>query len=421
MTQPVELILLPSLKARAGAHGGLLLTQKYLDGAAAYARAWPGPVTSLFRPSNATSWDMDAVEIEPGNYRRDGHAVEMFPSDRQTLSARLANAALVFPFLSPTEQDTLAMCRGLQVPVVFGTEYSAATERQIIDSETRNPLLRWRRKRWAAKVERIRLEMLHDAAGLQCSGTPTYDAYRQHTANPLLFFDNRVPLSDVLSEHEIALKSQAIRTSKPLRLIFGGRLIAMKGVMDLPEVAAELRRLGVDFELDIYGQGDLEPQLRQRILALGLQTQVRLQGVLDFTTGWLPRLRQHADLFLCCHPQGDPSSTYPEVMSCGVPIVGYDNEAFAGIVRESGSGWVSPLGDPQALAGRLALLAHQRDELAAAARRAVEFAREHAFECTFARRGAHLMACSRLPETFKRERLDAEQQRADESCSRTSS
>jgi colanic acid/amylovoran biosynthesis glycosyltransferase len=413
MTAPAEPILLPSLTARVGAHGGLLLTQKYLDGAAAYARAWPGPVTSLFRLNKGTSWDMDVVEIEPGNYSGDGHAVEMFPADNLALEARLANAALVFPFLAPSEQGTLAICRRLQVPVVFGTEYSAATERQIIDSETRNPLLRWRRKHWSAQAERIRLQMLRHAAGVQCSGTPTYDVYRHHNGNPLLFFDNRVPLADVLPDHEITLKAQALQTSTPLRLIFGGRLIAMKGVMDLPEVAAELQRLGVNFQLDIYGQGNLEPRLRKRILALGLQSRVRLRGVLDFKAGWLPELRQHADLFLCCHPQGDPSSTYPEVMSCGVPIIGYDNEAFAGIVRESGCGWTSPIGNPQALARRLAQLADQRDVLAGAARQAVEFAREHAFERTFARRSAHLIECSRLPEQVKRQRQGPEPQLLD--------
>lgn len=401
MSAPAELVLLPSLKARAGAHGGVLLTQKYLDGAAAYARVWPGPVTSLLRRSELPSWDMDAVEIQPGEYNGDGHTVEWFPADARALAARLANAALVFPFLTPFEQETLAVCRQLRVPVVFGTEYSAATERQIIDSETRNPLLRWRRKRWAAQAERTRLRMLRDASGVQCSGTPTYDAYRQHNANPLLFFDNRVPLADVLQEHEVVLKAQAVQRSKPLRLIFGGRLIAMKGVMDLPEVAAQLRRLGVDFQLDIVGQGDLEPRLRERIQSLGLQSHVRLQGVLDFKTGWLPRLREQADLFLCCHTQGDPSSTYPEVMSCGVPIVGYDNEALAGIVRTSGCGWVSPLGDTRALAGQLALLAERRDVLAAAVGQAVAFAREHAFEHTFARRSAHLMACSRLSDELR--------------------
>jgi colanic acid/amylovoran biosynthesis glycosyltransferase len=88
MTAPTELILLPSLKARVGANGGLLLTQKYLDGAAAHARAWSGPVTSLFLLNHATSWDMDVVEIEPWNYSGDGHAVEMLPTDSLALAAR---------------------------------------------------------------------------------------------------------------------------------------------------------------------------------------------------------------------------------------------------------------------------------------------------------------------------------------------
>jgi glycosyltransferase involved in cell wall biosynthesis len=404
MIVPTELILLPSLKARVGPNGGLVLTQKYLDGAAAYARSWPGKVTSLLRSSNSCSWDMDAVEIEPGNYSRDGHAVEVFPKDRRELAARLASAALVFPFLAPNEWETLAICQSLQVPVVFGTEYSALTERQIIDSETRNPMLRWRRKRWAAQAEQIRLKMLHLAAGVQCSGTPTYDVYCQHNENALLFFDSRVPLADILSEEEVILKSEAVKASKPLRLIFGGRLIAMKGVLDLPEVADELRRLGVDFQLEIYGQGDLQPQLQKRIKVLDLQSSVRMGGVLDFKSGWLPCLRQHADLFLCCHPQGDPSSTYPEVMSCGVPIIGYDNEALAGIVRESGCGWVTPIGDAKALARQLVQLADRRDLLATAARQAVEFARKHAFERTFARRSAHLKERSRLPAELKQHR-----------------
>jgi colanic acid/amylovoran biosynthesis glycosyltransferase len=401
MSVPTELILLPSLKARLGANGGLVLTQKYLDGAAAYAQSWPGKVTSLFRSTDSCSWDMDAIEIEPCKYSRDGHAVEVFPTDRKALAARLANAALVFPFLAPYEEETLAICHRLHVPVVFGTEYSPVTERQIIDSQTRNPILRWRRKLWAAQAEQIRLKMLRFAAGVQCSGTPTYDVYCLHNENALLFFDSRVPLSDIPSEEELILKLEAIHTSKPLRLIYGGRLIAMKGVMDLPEVAAELRRLGVDFQLEIYGQGDLEARLRKRIEVLDLQSSVRLGGVLDFRSEWLPRLRQHADLFLCCHPQGDPSSTYPEVMSCGVPIVGYDNEALAGIVRESGCGWVSPIGDVKALARQLVQLADRRNLVAAASRQAVEFARKHAFERTFERRSVHLKECSRLPDEFK--------------------
>ncbi len=399
-----ELILLPSLTARRGPNGGLVLTRKYLDGAAEYARAWPGPVTSLFRLKETAAWEMDYVEILPDSER---HAIELVPDDPLDLRNRLRQAALVFPFLTPFERDTLRLCRELGVPVVFGAEYTLQTSMQIVDAGTRNPLLRWRRKHWTRWAEGERVKMLQHAAGVQCSGTPAYDAYREHNANALLFFDNRVPVEHVISEHNLARRLEDMRQGRALRLVFGGRLVAMKGVMYLVETAAALQQLGVDFTLEIYGHGDLESRLRSQIGKRGLSEHVTLGGVLDFRSGWLPLLQDRADLFLCCHPQGDPSSTYPEVMSCGVPIAGFANEAFSGIVRESGCGWATPLGDTAALAGRVARLAIDREDIATASVQAARFARAHAFEITFARRSEHLIRCSRLPEEVKKEALSA--------------
>jgi glycosyltransferase involved in cell wall biosynthesis len=268
---------------------------------------------------------------------------------------------------------------------------------QIIDAEFRNPVRRLRRKVWTLRAERQRLRMLKDAAGLQCSGTPCFDHYRTHNPNTLLFFDNRVRHSDVVSANDLENKLRRNAKSLPLRLVFGGRLIAMKGVLDLPRVAAELRRLNTSFTFDIYGAGILQTALEDQIDRLGLRDCVFLKGVMDFRDGWIPMLKRDADLFVCCHPQGDPSSTYPEVMSCGVPIAGYDNEAFLGIVRESGCGWPTPVNRPRMLAAKIAALAADRGALATAARRGREFALAHAFEATFARRTNHLVALSRLP------------------------
>ena len=74
-------------------------------------------------------------------------------------------------------------------------------------------------------------------------------------------------------------------------------------------------------------------------------------------------------------------------MSCGVPIAGYDNEAFVGVVKHSGAGWLSPIGDLAALAKLVAELHRDRRRLAEAATHAREFALGHTFEAT-ARRGA---------------------------------
>jgi colanic acid/amylovoran biosynthesis glycosyltransferase len=397
-SEPTELILLPSLKATRGPRGGLVLTEKYLNGAAMFAKNWPGQVTSLVQLDTVPTTDMDHIEILPGEAKTN---VELRPESKEGLTARLQSAAIALVFLSPNEMLTAQICQSLGLPVVFISEYSPQTERQMVECQTRNPILRWRRNLWNRQAEKLRLKMLLMAAGLQCSGTPTYEHYQGLTQRNLLFFDNRVSQEKVISDDEFARKTSEMAAEKPLRLVFGGRLVSMKGVQDLPRFAKALQDRKVPFTLDIYGCGPLETSLEQQIQGLELSNIVRLCGARDFETGWLPILKQQVDLFICCHPQGDPSCTYPEVMSCGVPIAGYDNEAFCGIVAHSQGGWLSPSHDLDKLADTVARLHKDRVELIATAGRARAFAKQHAFELTMARRTAHLIETSRLPELLR--------------------
>lgn len=402
MDTPNEFIMLPALKAQPGPNGGFMVTQKYLDGAAAYAEHWPGPVTHIVELKSTQSTNMDVVEAPPsfGTSR-----FEWRPKTAKALEERLSGAALVNAFLLRQERPTVDLCKKLGVPLVYITEYSAKTERQILRAKETNPLLRWRRHLWLARTEQIRIAAVRRADGLQCSGTPTYNSYRKYNDNTMVFFDNRVPEAQVLTEAQVTAKTAGLQAGKPLRLAFGGRLIAIKGVIDLPPFALSLRDRNIPFTLDIYGSGPLEGALQQDITAKGLGDQVTLKGALDFKTGWIPALQQDVDLFVCCHPQGDPSSTYPEVMSCGVPLVGYDNDAWAGVAALSNGGWSVPMHDTKALVDVVARLDGDRAALAQAAQRARTFAAEHAFERTMARRLHHLIAASRLPAALKQERV----------------
>lgn len=382
------LLLLSSIPAARGPHGGLVVTQKYQRGAAEYARHWPGPVLSLFPRAARPIAEHDAVEVRPA---APGPAVAWRPRSAALLRAYLARAALVVAPLAGEELATAELCRALGIPLIFICEYTLATELQIAAAEVSQPLRLARRAAWLYGNHRRRLAALALADGLQCSGTPTFDAYRELAREPLLFFDNRVPEAQVITPDQLADKQRALQAGAPLRLVFGGRLTAMKGVLDLPLVAAELRRRQVAFTLDIVGNGPLRDRLERELARLELRDRVRVHGAMDFVTGWVPLLRARADLFVCCHPQGDPSSTYPEVMSCGVPIAGYANEAFTGIVAHSQGGWLTPVGSPRALAEQIAHLDRTRGEVAAAAARARTFAVAHAFERTFFARTAHML------------------------------
>ncbi len=388
-----ELIILPVLKAVRGPRGGFILTEKYMKGADGHATIWPGPVTSLVDLMTVPTTDMDQIEVMPEEATT---GLELRPKKLEDLAERLKDAALVSTFLSPYELPTARLCQRLGVPIVFVSEYSVKTEFQIIDAEGHNPLRRLRRRQWIRGAEQKRRKALALAAGLQCNGTPTFESYGGAVSNAMLFFDNRVPESLVISKAALAEKTGRIAQGKPLRLVFGGRMIPMKGVADLVPFADVLRHRNVPFQLDIYGDGPLRPLLERQIIDLDLSGEVRLRGVLDFETGWVPTLKREADLFICCHPQGDPSSTYSEVMACGVPIAGYDNDALTGIIGLSDAGWATPMHDLEALADVVARLHRDRSEIAVAANRARSFAIKHAFEETMRRRTQHLIEASRL-------------------------
>lgn len=389
-----ELVLLPALRARRRG-ADLLLTRKYMDGVHMLAERWPGPVTTLFELSGEPSTEMDLTPVPSGRHGPVQYAVR--PQRGTELVARLRSAAVVLAFLSPFELGLTRICRAHGIPLVLTSEYTLKTELQIVRAQKLSRLRTLRRTAWHLQAEATRRIMVPRVNGLQCSGTPTYDAYRGWARNRLLFFDNRVLENDVVSERDLEARLVRRRASSvPIRLVFGGRFVAMKGVLELPRVAAELARRGVAFSLDIVGDGPLRAELLADLERRGVADRVEVHPPMDFRSGWIPWLRDHADLFVCCHPQGDPSSTYPEVMSCGVPIVGYGNEAFLGIVRESGSGWVAPLGDVPAVADQIARLQSAPTELEDAARKARSFAAEHAFEKTFRRRAEHLIQLSRL-------------------------
>lgn len=386
-----EMIILPPLKARRGPQGGFVLTRKYIEGMAEFAKSWPGTVTSLVEMTDRPTTDMDRAE-----FARDhpNTPIEKRPEDKAGLTARLQDATLVVAFLSSVEAPLVALCDKIDVPLVFWAEYTPRTEAEILCTETVNPLRRWRGQRWLNKATQVRCHMVSQAAGLQCSGQSVYDVYGQLSAAPMVFWDNRVRAAEVLGEAELAARAAVLKSGAPLRLAFGGRLIKMKGVQYLPTFARKLRQAGVPFTLDIYGAGPLEAGLKSEILSFGLEDQVTLKGALDFRSGWLPTLKTQVDLFICPHPQGDPSSTYPETMACGLPTLGFANEALASVVAASESGWTVPVGDTSALVAQAAALHANRDAIVAHARRARDFAKDHCFEKTMERRVAHFMAAS---------------------------
>lgn len=393
MSDRETLLVLPSLKAVELGDGRIVVTQKFLDGMAEYVRAWHGPVSAILEPAHAVSNNLDNVAVAAASLP---FGLETFSFRDERLFGRLAEVAVVLGGADHRQNHLARWCAAVGTPYVVNAEYTLTTRKQIVATECRNPLRRWRRYLWETMQERAVVQSVAAAAGVQCNGLPTYEAYRSLNDRTHLYFDTRVTDEMLPDEETLERRLAGMLQGGPMRLAFSGRLIAMKGADHLPQLANELRKLGVPFSLSIYGAGDLEPVMRIALNRDDLAGLVHLQGAVDFKTELMPHLQNEVDLFVCPHRQGDPSCTYLETLACGVPIVGYANEAWRGILSLVDAGRATTPDDVGLLARAVARLHGDREMLARLSLQAWEFAKSHTFEQTFAARIEHLRECAGL-------------------------
>lgn len=389
MSSPGELLVILQLGSCEPRPGSVLLTRKALSGLERHAALWRGDVRVVLPPGGTSTGNLDDVVVERA---RLPFACDILPLDGAVVRERARNAAAVLGVPDHRLLGMAAFCRAQRVAYVVTTEYSLRTRSQIALVDAKGPARKLRRLSWECRQELAFRAEVRAAAGIQCNGTPTHDAYAPIARSALLFFDSRISPAMVASPDVVRARA-ARRTGRgPIRLAFSGRLHAIKGADALPAVAAALRARGVDFLLDVCGSGPEEPRMREEVRRLGLSERVRFRGVLDFERELIPFMRDEIDLFVCCHRQGDPSCTYLETLATGVPIAGWANEALVGLLRRVPAGWTARMGSVNALADVVAGLARAPAALGDAGLAAVRFAAEHTFDETFARRGAHLEA-----------------------------
>lgn len=380
-----SLAILATVACKPKGPGRFELTRKFIEGVQRYARAWDGRVVAYFLASADDLSDLDRMTVSTSEI---DFEIGISPFD-ETLYGEIAGRGVVLGNHFRL-YDLARRCDELGVASVYNPEYTLRTRLQFIRASRPNPLRQLRGAVWELAEEARWTRQIRSAHGLQCNGLPSYLAYAPLNRSPLLYFDGRVTAADLVSAEEVVAQNQRRAGHEPLHLVFSGRLIPAKGADHLLDVAVALRELGVPFRMTICGDGTLKAEMEGRILGAGLGDVVTLAGVLDFSRELVPFLKREADLFVCCHRQGDPSCSYLEALACGVPIVGYANEALARMVEMARAGASSPLDRPRELARRIAEIERDRAQLCAWAECAREFAAQHTMERTFDARIEHL-------------------------------
>jgi colanic acid/amylovoran biosynthesis glycosyltransferase len=376
-------------------NGRLMIKGRAISGAEAHGRYWDGKVVCVCEPASAR----ELLNIADRN--RAGDNVEVHPSelpfelivaDFTSDAARQAVASATVAMVGVGHRATHFAKWGkeLGVAIIYGTEYTIATRLQIARTEVRNPLRLLRRILWELGLERKQRAAIAMAAGVHCNGTPTYDAYLPINPNAMLFYDGRMDDDMLAPPVTQAARHDRLRRREPLRLAWSGRMIKMKGAHLLAPFASELKKLGIPFHLEIFGGGALEKPVRDDVQARGLADCVDVKGYVNFYDELTPHMQREVDIWICPHPQGDPSGAYIETFGNGLPIIGYANEALAGMLRRVDAGRTVPIGDAKALAAAVAAADTDRELVVRWSQAALDFAADNTFYKSFERRMIHI-------------------------------
>ena len=224
-----------------------------------------------------------------------------------------------------------------------------------------------------ALIRRAALGLFH--------GRETFETYAPYCRNPQLVHDIHLSRADHISPERLPQKIAAAGDSA-LRIVYAGRADAMKGAMEWLDALESLAARGIRFHARWLGDGPLLGAMRARVAAGPLAGCVDLPGFVSDRQALLEALRA-ADLLLFCHMTPESPRILIEALASGCPIVGHDSAFPADLIASHGGGWLTPIGDRQALADALARLAGDRPRLQglieAAARVGAEFDDETVF------------------------------------------
>jgi glycosyltransferase involved in cell wall biosynthesis len=360
--------------------GLLTVDRKFHVGMLRYANLIHSPIMTVNPPLHDGQKIMDAIEVPTAELP---YRISTAPAELREL---IRGSALVYGSENTMHGGTIA--RELGVPYIMVLEYDLQTHMTNNASQVGNVLRKSIRRTKTALNYFRGIEEMRRAHSLHCNGYPIYEATRNYNTNRLLYLDSRMSADMLIGKREMEVRS-ADRYARPLRLLYSGRYEPLKGALDAVKVGMECLRHGLNIEMHCYGQGSQKSQMQEA----ATDSRIHIHDAIPYPD--LVKLSGTFDVFVCCHIQNDPSCTYLESFGAGLPIVGYDNRMWRGLLNASGAGYASPMGKPTKVVDDIARLitARKLDEMSA---RALEFAKQHTFEIEFQKRVAALNAAGKL-------------------------
>ena len=172
-----------------------------------------------------------------------------------------------------------------------------------------------------------------------------------------------------VSEEDLIPEDQAIARwdamlQQPLRLVFAARLRETKGVRVLIETMKLLEKRGVDVELDVYGMGELEDEVRQAENELQGKTKLNFKGTVAYGKDFFAMLGEYHAVLIPSMSNEQPRIVL-DSFSQALPAIASDTSGLRAQINHEKTGLLFPIGDARALADAISRIAKDRDALKA--------------------------------------------------------
>lgn len=148
----------------------------------------------------------------------------------------------------------------------------------------------------------------------------------------------------------------------PIRIGYAARLEKIQKRADLfPELITYLEEEGIDYELNIAGEGECEAQIGEFLRSVRLKGTVTLLGRLQKAN--MPEFWKHQDIFLNFSEFEGTSLSMLEAMSYAcVPVV-TDVSGVSEFIQDGRNGYIRAVGDLKGIASAIKRLNDNRDSL----------------------------------------------------------
>jgi glycosyltransferase involved in cell wall biosynthesis len=159
---------------------------------------------------------------------------------------------------------------------------------------------------------------------------------------------------------KFARPSEPSPPARPIRLISVGRLVAFKGFDVLIDACAQLQRAGIDFALEIIGDGPLRDELQTRVAENDLAEKVVFAG--ERSQDYVLKSLAASDIFVLAAmvDARGASDVFPtviaEAMTYGKPVVSTTVAGIPELVAQDETGLLVPPRNTEALAAAIGRL-----------------------------------------------------------------